>query len=98
MRGFPHTALASKTSCNHWATQNEHPFLINGHGSFLGYEVTDRPGRVYRSARDIVAHSNEEAMQIFALEMANRGVFRCSVVRLRCLSRGPKPTSTSSSA
>ena len=63
-----------KDELNHWASENEYPLLVNGRGSFLGYELADRPGRVYRSARDAVAYSNEEAMQIFALEMANRGV------------------------
>ena len=36
--------------------------------------MTDHPGRIYRSARDLVTYSSEEAMQIFAWEMANRGV------------------------
>jgi glutamate-1-semialdehyde 2,1-aminomutase len=63
-----------KDELNEWATENECPFLVNGRGSFLGYEVTDRPGRTYRSARDIATYSNEDAMQIFALEMANRGI------------------------
>jgi glutamate-1-semialdehyde 2,1-aminomutase len=64
-----------KYELNRWAAENDYPLLVSGRGSFLGYELADRPGRVYRSARDAVTYSNEEAMQIFALEMANRGVF-----------------------
>ena len=63
-----------KDELNRWAAENEYPLLVNGRGSFLGYEVTDHPGRIYRSARDLVTYSSEEAMQIFAWEMANRGV------------------------
>jgi glutamate-1-semialdehyde 2,1-aminomutase len=59
---------------NRWAAENQYPLAVTGRGSFLGYELADRPGRVYRSARDAVTYSNEDAMQIFALEMANRNV------------------------
>lgn len=63
-----------KDELNRWALDNGHPFLVSGGGSFLGYEVTDRPGRTYRSVRDLVSHSDEEAMKMVALELANRGI------------------------
>lgn len=63
-----------KDELNRWAVEHDHPFLVSGRGSFLGYEVADRPGLTYHSVRDLVAHSDEEAMQIVALEFANRGV------------------------
>lgn len=64
-----------QTELNRWAKQHDYPFSVNGVGSHLGYEISDRPGRVYKSCRDILAYSNEEHMQIFAFEMANRGIF-----------------------
>lgn len=60
---------------NGWAAKKGIPFSVNGTGSHLGYEIYDQPGRSYRSCRDIVAYSNETNMQIFAFEMANRGIF-----------------------
>lgn len=63
-----------KNELNQWALDNSQPFLVSGAGSFLGYEVTDQPGRTYRSVRDLVSYSNEEAMKIVALEFANRGI------------------------
>jgi glutamate-1-semialdehyde 2,1-aminomutase len=64
-----------QTELNQWARKNRYPFSVNGVGSHLGYEISDQPGRVYKSCRDILAYSNEEHMQIFAFEMANRGIF-----------------------
>ncbi|MBZ0171924.1 MAG: aminotransferase class III-fold pyridoxal phosphate-dependent enzyme, partial [Phycisphaerales bacterium] len=58
-----------------WAAARNYPFHCYGIGSHLGYEFTDRPGRVYRSCRDMLAYSDEEHMQTFAFEMANRGIF-----------------------
>ena len=46
-----------------------------GHGGHLGYEFTDKPGRVYRTCRDMLEYSNEERMATFAFEMANRDIF-----------------------
>lgn len=64
-----------QTDMNEWARCKRIPFSVNGAGSHLGYEISDEPGRVYKSCRDIGAHSNETNMQIFAFEMANRGIF-----------------------
>jgi glutamate-1-semialdehyde 2,1-aminomutase len=58
-----------------WASEEDLPFVIYGVGSHLGYEFTDRPGHEPRSCRDILQYSNEEHMQTFAFEMANRGIF-----------------------
>ncbi|MFH0814425.1 MAG: aminotransferase class III-fold pyridoxal phosphate-dependent enzyme [Pseudomonadota bacterium] len=60
---------------NTWATENTYPFYVIGHGGHLGYEFTDKPGRVYRSCRDMLEYSNEERMATFAFEMANRDIF-----------------------
>lgn len=64
-----------KRELNEWCAAHGHPFVIYGLGSHLGYEFCDRPGRVYRSCRDILRYSNEERMQLFAFEMTNRGYF-----------------------
>ncbi|MGD9603440.1 MAG: aspartate aminotransferase family protein [Gammaproteobacteria bacterium] len=64
-----------KHALNEWCLAQGHPFVIYGLGSHLGYEFCDRPGREYRSCRDILRYSNEEHMQIFAFEMTLRGVF-----------------------
>lgn len=64
-----------KRELNDWCAHHGHPFVVYGLGSHLGYEFCDRPGREYRSCRDILRYSNEERMQLFALEMTLRGVF-----------------------
>ncbi len=64
-----------KTELTRWVNENDYPFIIYGIGSHLGYEFTDEPGRQYKSCRDILQFSNEEHMQTFAFEMANRGIF-----------------------
>lgn len=64
-----------KRELNEWCEANAYPFVIYGIGSHLGYEFCDRPGRQYRSCRDILRYSNEARMQLFAFEMTNRGVF-----------------------
>ena len=64
-----------KTELNTWAKEKNYSFIVHGEGSFLGYEFTDKPGREYKSCRDIIKYSNEEQMQIFAFEMVNRGIF-----------------------
>jgi len=60
---------------NTWATERSYPFYVIGKGSHLGYEFTDKPGRFYRSCRDMLEYSNEERMATFAFEMANRDIF-----------------------
>jgi len=64
-----------KDELNAFAAEHDHPFVIYGLGSHLGYEFCDVPGRRYRSCRDILRYSNEERMKLFAWEMTNRGVF-----------------------
>ena len=64
-----------QSELNSWAANKGYPFSVNGGGSHLGYEIYDQPDRKYRCCRDIVAYSNEINMQIFAFEMANRGIF-----------------------
>lgn len=64
-----------KTNLNSWCAERGHPFVVYGIGSHLGYEFCDKPGRQYRSCRDILRYSNEERMQVFAFEMTNRGYF-----------------------
>ena len=63
-----------KDELTQWASDTDHPFFIYGVGSHLGYEITGA-GHAPRSCRDILQYSNEDHMQIFAFEMANRGVF-----------------------
>ena len=60
---------------NQWAKEKSFPFYVIGHGSHLGYEFTDKPGRFYRTCRDMLEYSNEERMATFAFEMANRDIF-----------------------
>jgi len=64
-----------KSELNQWASDEDRPFAIYGVGSHLGYEITDEPGKQPSSCRDILAYDNEEQMQTFAFEMANRGIF-----------------------
>jgi glutamate-1-semialdehyde 2,1-aminomutase len=64
-----------KDDINQWAQQKEYPVHFYGIGSHLGYEITDQPGREYKACREILSHSNHEAMQTFAFEMANRDIF-----------------------
>ena len=64
-----------KGELNNWCAEHDYPFVIYGIGSHLGYEFCDKPGREYRSCRDILRYSNEERMRLFAFEMTNRGVF-----------------------
>ena len=64
-----------KKELNQWAKDEDRPFVIYGIGSHLGYEFVDSPGQAPTSCRDILGYDNEEQMQIFAFEMANRGVF-----------------------
>jgi glutamate-1-semialdehyde 2,1-aminomutase len=64
-----------KKEINTWAREKNYPLYFYGVGSHLGYEITDQPGREYKSCRDILQYSNEEHMQTFAFEMANRGIF-----------------------
>jgi len=67
--------LRIKRELNSWCAEHDYPFVIYGIGSHLGYEFCDKPGREYRSCRDILRYSNEERMRLFAFEMTNRGVF-----------------------
>jgi len=76
-----------KDELNRWAAENEYPLLVNGRGSFLGYEVTDHPGRLYRSARDLVTYSSESDADIRVGDGEPRRTPAVSVVRLRCRSR-----------
>ena len=64
-----------RTELNTWAGENGYAFFVYGVGSHLGYGFPDEPGRRYRSCRDILRYTNEERLQIFAFELANRGVF-----------------------
>ena len=64
-----------KTELTQWTNENKFPFSIYGIGSHLGYEFSDEPGRIYKSCREMLGSSNEEYMQTFAFEMANRGIF-----------------------
>jgi len=64
-----------KIELNTWTKEKNYSFIVHGEGSFLGYEFADKPGREYKSCRDILRYSNEEQMQIFAFEMVNRGIF-----------------------
>ncbi len=64
-----------KRELTQWASEFDRPFVIYGIGSHLGYEITNRPGHEPQSCRDILQYSNEEQMQTFAFEMANRGIF-----------------------
>ncbi len=64
-----------KSELTGWIEENNYPFSIYGVGSHLGYEFTEKPGQVYKSCRDMLSYSNEDYMQTFAFEMANRGIF-----------------------
>ena len=64
-----------KNEINAYAQENKYPVYFYGVGSHLGYEFTDKPGTTYNSCREILTCSNQEATQIFAFEMANRGIF-----------------------
>ncbi len=64
-----------KHELTQWASETHHPFFIYGVGSHLGYEITEQSGHEPRSCRDILQYSNEDHMQTFAFEMANRGIF-----------------------
>jgi glutamate-1-semialdehyde 2,1-aminomutase len=64
-----------KEETNQWAQRKNYPLYFYGIGSHIGYEITDKPGRVYKACRDIMTYANESAMQAFAFEMANRDIF-----------------------
>ncbi len=68
-------AARLKNEMNTHAQQKNYPFYFYGLGSHLGYEITDMPGRTYDNSREILTYSNHEAMQVFAFEMATRGIF-----------------------
>ncbi|MBI5920046.1 MAG: aminotransferase class III-fold pyridoxal phosphate-dependent enzyme [Betaproteobacteria bacterium] len=68
-------AARLKDEINTYAKQKNLPIYFYGLGSHLGYEITDKPGRIYSSCREILTYSNHEAMQTFAFEMATRGIF-----------------------
>lgn len=55
--------------------RNNHPLYFYGARSHLGYESPDHTGRRYRSCRDIPTYTNQEAMYIFAVEIANREIY-----------------------
>jgi glutamate-1-semialdehyde aminotransferase len=63
-----------KETMNSWADENGYPFFMVGRGSHLGYEFADKPGRTYRSCRDIVAYGDKEKTEAFAFELATRGL------------------------
>lgn len=64
-----------KNGINAYAQEKKLPIYFYGTGSHLGYEFTDKPGRTYSSCREILNCSNHEITQIFAFEMATRGIF-----------------------
>jgi glutamate-1-semialdehyde 2,1-aminomutase len=64
-----------KIELNRWSEQENYPFQVYGVHSNLGYAFTDKPGREFKSCRDLKAFRNEEQMLTFALEMANRDIF-----------------------
>ena len=68
-------ATRIKEEINQFAKKKNYPVYFYGIGSHLGYEITDKPDREYKSCREILTYSNHEAMQTFAFEMANRNIF-----------------------
>lgn len=64
-----------KSELGGWAKDNNIPFNIYGVGSHLGYEISTGRKEEYRSCREMLNYSNEEHMQIFAFELANRGIY-----------------------
>ena len=64
-----------KTELGGWAKSKNLPFNIYGVGSHLGYEISTERKEEYRSCRDMLNYSDEESMQIFAFELANRGIY-----------------------
>ena len=64
-----------KNELGGWAKSKNLPFIIYGVGSHLGYEISTERKEEYRSCRDMLNYSDEECMQIFAFELANRGIY-----------------------
>jgi len=64
-----------RTELGGWAEEKQLPFNIYGIGSHLGYEISSERKPEYKSCREMLNYSNEEYMQIFAFELANRGMY-----------------------
>lgn len=64
-----------KDELNEWADKGNHPFIVYGAFSFLGYAFTDKKGREIRSHRDFWNYTKNDHILTFALEMATRGFF-----------------------
>ena len=63
-----------KSELNEWAKVNNYPFYIFGDFSVLGYIFTDKVGERMKTHRDYWV-TDEEKMQIYALEIATKGFF-----------------------
>jgi glutamate-1-semialdehyde 2,1-aminomutase len=64
-----------KEEMNQWAKMKNYPLYFFGIGSHLGYEITDKLGREYKTCREMFTYSNEQAMQTSVIEMANRDIY-----------------------
>ena len=64
-----------KDELNSWAKEKELPFIVMGELSILGYVFTKELGQTIHTMRDYWDATNEEAMELYALEMASRGFY-----------------------
>lgn len=64
-----------KSELNTWAIENGYPFIMFGAFSVLGYAFTKATGQKITTHRDYWNSIDENAMNIYALEMATRGFY-----------------------
>lgn len=64
-----------KKELNTWALKKEYPFTVYGEFSVLGYAFTKKVGQRIHTHRDYWSKTDKEKMQIYALEIATRGIF-----------------------
>jgi glutamate-1-semialdehyde 2,1-aminomutase len=64
-----------KKTLNLWAEEKNIPLSIMGEFSILGYIFTKEPGQKITTIRDYWKYTDENAMEIYAMEMATRGFY-----------------------
>jgi glutamate-1-semialdehyde 2,1-aminomutase len=68
-------AESIKTALNTWAAEKGIPMVIMGELSILGYVFTKEMGQTIHTMRDYWGNTDEEAMELYAMEMAMRGFY-----------------------
>jgi glutamate-1-semialdehyde 2,1-aminomutase len=68
-------AKRTRDELNEWANKKNHPFIVYGDFSFLGYAFTDKKGREIKTHRDFWNYVNKDHILTYALEIATRGFF-----------------------